>query len=192
MYSLSPIWRIFWDTSCGTGGKYVYNWFSKAVLYRSSAENAIRILKKPVKCAIYTNTQEKHGQKIQNKTDLEKSGFTKQNNSKRYRTLCLYIEETQSMYKPNVQNSLSEIVNYRQSEYFFEKNCKKVLQNAQRCYILKLRKRLSYKTGRMKWRRHETGERYGIIERHFQDLWSLRCNCQQGTERVSAFWKSSR
>lgn len=77
-----------------------------------------------------------------------KKGFTKQNNSKRYRTLCLYIEETQSMYKPNVQNSLSEIVNYRQSEYFFEKNCKKVLQNAQRCYILKLRKRLSYKTGR--------------------------------------------
>lgn len=58
------------------------------------------------------------------------------------------IEETQSMYKPNVQNSLSEIVNYRQSGYFFEKNCKKVLQNAQRCYILKLRKRLSYKTGR--------------------------------------------
>jgi hypothetical protein len=30
-------------------------------------------LKKPVKCAIYTNTQEKHGQKIQNKTDLEKA-----------------------------------------------------------------------------------------------------------------------
>lgn len=96
---------------------------------------------------MYTKTAEKHGQKIQNKTDSEK-GFTKQNNSKRYRTLCHYIEETQSMYKPNVQNSLSEIVNYRQSEYFFEKNCKKVLQNAQRCYILKLRKRLSYKTGR--------------------------------------------
>ena len=31
-----------------------------------------------------------------------KKGFTKQNNSKRYRTLCLYIEETQSMYKPNI------------------------------------------------------------------------------------------
>ena len=77
-----------------------------------------------------------------------KKGFTKQNNSKRYRTLCHYIEETQSMYKPNIQNSLSEIVNYRQNGYFFEKNCKKVLQNAQRCYILKLRKRLSYKTGR--------------------------------------------
>ena len=77
-----------------------------------------------------------------------KKGFTKQNNSKRYRILCHYIEETQSMYKPNVQNSLSEIVNYRQSGYFFEKNCKKVLQNAQRCYILKLRKRLSYETGR--------------------------------------------
>ena len=77
-----------------------------------------------------------------------KKGFTKQNNSKRYRALCHYIEETQSMYKPNVQNSLSEIVNYRQNGYFFEKNCKKVLQNAQRCYILKLRKRLSYKTGR--------------------------------------------
>lgn len=54
-----------------------------------------------------------------------KKGFTKQNNSKRYRTLCHYIEETQSMYKPNVQNSLSEIVNYRQSEYFFEKTAKK-------------------------------------------------------------------
>ena len=77
-----------------------------------------------------------------------KKGFTKQNNSKRYRTLCLYIEETQSMYKPNVQKYLFEIVNYRQSGYFLEKNCKKVLQNAQRCYILKLRKRLSYKTGR--------------------------------------------
>jgi len=64
------------------------------------------------------------------------------------RALYIYIEETQSMYKPNVQNSLSEIVNYRQSGYFLEKNCKKVLQNAQRCYILKLRKRLSYKTGR--------------------------------------------
>ena len=79
---------------------------------------------------------------------LRKKGFTKQNNSKRYRTLCHYIEETQSMYKPNVQNSLSEIVNYRQSGYFFKKNCKKILQNTQRCYILKLRKRLSYKTGR--------------------------------------------
>ena len=79
---------------------------------------------------------------------LRKKGFTKQNNSKRYRTLCHYIEETKSIYKPNVQNSLSEIVNYRQSGYFFEKNCKKVLQNAQRWYILKLRKRLSYKTGR--------------------------------------------
>ena len=77
-----------------------------------------------------------------------KKGFTKQNNSKRYRTLCHYIEETRLLHKPNVQNSLSEIVNYRQSGYFFEKNCKKVLQNAQRCYILKLRKRLSYKTGR--------------------------------------------
>jgi hypothetical protein len=54
-----------------------------------------------------------------------KKGFTKQNNSKRYRTLCHYIEETQSMYKPNVQNSLSEIVNYRQSGYFFEKTAKK-------------------------------------------------------------------
>ena len=77
-----------------------------------------------------------------------KKGFTKQNNSKRYRMLCNYIEETQLLYKPNVQKRLFEIVNYRQSGYFFEKNCKKVLQNAQRCYILKLRKRLSYKTGR--------------------------------------------
>jgi hypothetical protein len=107
-------------------------------------------LKKPVKCAIYTNTQEKHGQKIQNKTDLEKSRFTKQNSSKRYRILCHYIEETQLLHKPNVQKHLFEIVNYRQSGYFLEKNCKKVLQNAQRWYILKLRKRLSYKTGRMK------------------------------------------
>ena len=77
-----------------------------------------------------------------------KKGFTKQNNSKRYRTLCHYIEETRLLHKPNVQKHLFEIVNYRQSEYFLEKNCKKVLQNAQRCYILKLRKRLSYKTGR--------------------------------------------
>jgi len=54
------------------------------------------------------------------------------------------------LYKPNVQKPLFEIVNYRQSGHFLEKNCKKVLQNAQRWYILKLRKRLSYKTGRMK------------------------------------------
>lgn len=97
---------------------------------------------------MYTKTAEKHGQKIQNKTDLEKSGFTKQNNSKRYRILCHYIEETRLLHKPNVQKHLFEIVNYRQSGYFLEKNCKKVLQNAQRWYILKLRKRLSYKTGR--------------------------------------------
>lgn len=67
---------------------------------------------------------------------------------KRYRILCHYIEEIQSLYKPNVQNSLHRIVNYRQNGYFLKKICKKVLQNAQRCYILKLRKRLSYKTGR--------------------------------------------
>ena len=54
-----------------------------------------------------------------------KKGFTKQNNSKRYRTLCHYIEETQSMYKPNVQNSLSEIVNYRQVDIFLKKTAKK-------------------------------------------------------------------
>lgn len=87
--------------------------------------------------------------------DTKQNGFrknriTKQNNSKRYRTLCRYIEETQLLYKPNVQKPLFEIVNYRQNGYFLEKNCKKVLQNAQRWYILKLRKRLSYKTGRMK------------------------------------------
>ncbi len=81
---------------------------------------------------------------------LRKNRITKQNNSKRYRTLCHYIEETRLLYKPNVQKPLFEIVNYRQSGYFLEKNCKKVLQNAQRWYILKLRKRLSYKTGRMK------------------------------------------
>ncbi len=79
---------------------------------------------------------------------LRKNEFTKQNHIKRYRTLCHYIEETLSQYKPNVQNCPTEIVNYRQSGYFLEKNCKKVLQNAQRWYILKLRKRLSYKTGR--------------------------------------------
>lgn len=76
--------------------------------------------------------------------------FYEINNSKRYRTLCHYIEETQSMYKPNVQNHISQIVNYRQSGYFLEKNCKKVLQNAQMWYILKLRKRLSYKTDQKK------------------------------------------
>ena len=81
---------------------------------------------------------------------LRKKGFTKRNNSKRYRILCHYIEETRLLHKPNVQKHLFEIVNYRQSGYFLEKNCKKVLQNAQRWYILKLRKRLSYKTGRMK------------------------------------------
>ena len=79
-----------------------------------------------------------------------KIGFAKRNNSKRYRILFHYIEETQLLYKPNVQKPLFEIVNYRQNGYFLEKNCKKVLQNAQRWYILKLRKRLSYKTGRMK------------------------------------------
>lgn len=81
---------------------------------------------------------------------LRKNRIMKQNNSKRYRTLCHYIEETQLLYKPNVQKLLFEIVNYRQNGYFLEKNCKKVLQNAQKWYILKLRKRLSYKTGRMK------------------------------------------
>ena len=81
---------------------------------------------------------------------LRKKEFTKQNNSKRYRILFHYIEEIQLLYKPNVQKPLFEIVNYRQSGHFLEKNCKKVLQNAQRWYILKLRKRLSYKTGRMK------------------------------------------
>ena len=80
--------------------------------------------------------------------DLRNTGFTKQNNSKRYRTLCHYIEETRLISKPNIQNSLSQIVNYRQNGYFLEKICKKVLQNAQMWYILKLRKRLSYKTGR--------------------------------------------
>ena len=79
-----------------------------------------------------------------------KKGFTKRNNSKRYRMLCHYIEEIQLLYKPNVQKRLFEIVDYRQSGHLLEKNCKKVLQNAQRWYILKLRKRLSYKTGRMK------------------------------------------
>ena len=81
---------------------------------------------------------------------LQKTDLRKQNSSKRYRILCHYIEETQSLYKPNVQKRLFKIVKYRQSGYFLEKNCKKVLQNAQRWYILKLRKRLSYKTGRMK------------------------------------------
>ena len=68
--------------------------------------------------------------------------------SKRYRIHCHYIEETRLGNKPNIQNAILEIVNYRQNGYFLEKNFKKVLQNAQMCYILKLRKRLSYKTGR--------------------------------------------
>ena len=80
--------------------------------------------------------------------DPQKTGFTKQKHIKRYRTHCHYIEETRSTSEPNVQNDLPEIVKYRQSGYFLEKICKKVLQNAQRCYILKLRKRLSYETGR--------------------------------------------
>ena len=82
--------------------------------------------------------------------NLRNTAFTKQKHSKRYRILCHYIEETQSLYKPNVQNHLSEIVNYRQNGYFSKKICKKVLQNAQMWYILKLRKRLSYKTDRTK------------------------------------------
>ena len=67
-----------------------------------------------------------------------------------YFAIIFFLEEIQLLYKPNVQKPLFEIVNYRQSGHFLEKNCKKVLQNAQRWYILKLRKRLSYKTGRMK------------------------------------------
>lgn len=54
-----------------------------------------------------------------------KNGFAKRNSSKRYRTLCHYIEETQSLYKPNVQKRLFEIVKYRQSGYFLEKTAKK-------------------------------------------------------------------
>ena len=41
------------------------------VLYRSKGKNAIRILKKPVKCAMYTKTVGKHGQKIQNERTFE-------------------------------------------------------------------------------------------------------------------------
>ena len=69
-----------------------------------------------------------------------KKGFTKQNNSKRYRTLCHYIEETQSMYKPNVQNSLSEIVNYRQSGYFFEKKLQKSIAKCSKVLYIKTTK----------------------------------------------------
>ena len=54
-----------------------------------------------------------------------KKGFTKRNNSKRYRILCHYIEEIQLLYKPNVQKLLFEIVNYRQNGYFLEKTAKK-------------------------------------------------------------------
>ena len=62
--------------------------------------------------------------------DSRKPTFTKQNNRKRYRIHCHYIEETQSVYEPNVQNHLTEIVNYRQNGYLFKKISKKVLQNA--------------------------------------------------------------
>ena len=96
---------------------------------------------------VYKNSGETWAEDTKRK-DSRKPEFTKQNNSKRYRTLCHYIEETRLLHKPNVQNSLCKIVNYRQNGYFLEKICKKVLQNAQRWYILKLRKRLSYKTGR--------------------------------------------
>ena len=97
---------------------------------------------------MYTKTVGKHGQKIQNERTFETPVLRNKIIANVIAHFAFIIEETQSVYKPNVQNSLSEIVNYRQSGYFFEKNCKKVLQNAQRCYILKLRKRLSYKTGR--------------------------------------------
>ena len=96
---------------------------------------------------VYKNTGKTWAEDTKRK-DPRKTGITKQNSIKRYRTLCHYIEETRLLYKPNVQNHRFEIVNYRQNGYFLEKICKKVLQNAQRCYILKLRKRLSYKTGR--------------------------------------------
>ena len=69
---------------------------------------------------------------------------------KRYRILCHYMEETQSVYEPNVQNHLTGIVNYRHNGYFLKKISKKVLHNAKMRYILKLRKRLSYKTDRTK------------------------------------------
>ena len=82
--------------------------------------------------------------------DSRKPTFTKQNNSKRYRILCHYMEETQSVYEPNVQNHLTGIVDYRHNGYFLKKISKKVLHNAQMRYILKLRKRLSYKTDRTK------------------------------------------
>ena len=108
----------------------------------------MRILKKPLKCAMYTKTVGKDRQKIQRDRISEKRDLRNKKRIKRYRIYCLYIEETHLAYKPNVQNCLSQIGNYRQNGYFLEKNCKKVLQNAQMCYILKLRKRLSYKTGR--------------------------------------------
>ena len=53
-----------------------------------------------------------------------KKGFTKQNNSKRYRILCHYIEETQSMYKPNVQNYLKLLI-IDKVDTFLKKTAKK-------------------------------------------------------------------
>ena len=44
------------------------------------------------------------------------------------------------MYKPNIQNSLSEIVNYRQSGYFFEKNCKKSIAKCSKVVYIKTTK----------------------------------------------------
>ena len=52
---------------------------------------------------IYKYGKRNMDRRYKTKRTFETRGFTKQNNSKRYRTLCHYIEETQSLYKPNVQ-----------------------------------------------------------------------------------------
>ena len=45
---------------------------------------------------IYKYSEENMDRRYKTKRIFENSGFTKQNNSKRYRILCHYIEETQS------------------------------------------------------------------------------------------------
>lgn len=69
-----------------------------------------------------------------------KKGFTKRNNSKRYRILCHYIEEIQLLYKPNVQKLLFEIVNYRQNGYFLEKKLQKSIAKCSKVLYIKTTK----------------------------------------------------
>ena len=54
-----------------------------------------------------------------------KKGFTKQNNSKRYRTLCHYIEETQSMYKQMYKTAYLKLLIIDKVDIFLKKTAKK-------------------------------------------------------------------